>query len=89
MAEVKYCNISHLRIVECPGRKTPMGFIPKGQGEDGYGKKISTRFEVMIEGQGKRWYKVYCSCFSNVASFYTTQGYCHDWQLDEKIRGAK
>jgi hypothetical protein len=89
MREVKYCNISYLRIVACPGRKTPIGFIPKGQGEDGYGRKISTEYEVRLEGHGERWYKVYASCISNVAAFYTDQGYCRGWQLDEQIRDAK
>ena len=80
---VKYCDIIALSIVQCPGRRTPWGFVPKGAGEEGYGKKIHTEYEVKLRGQGERWYKVYAGCFSNVSSYYTAKGYCHDWQLND------
>ena len=81
---VKYCDIVNLRLVKCEGFHTlTLGFIPKGQGQDGYGKKIHTEYEVQLRGEGERWYKVYASCFSNVACFYTSRGYCHDWELQE------
>ena len=90
MTKVKYCDIQELRIVPCLGRKTPWGFFAQGQGDDGYGRKISTQYEVRLRGEGERWYKVYASCFSNVACFYTTKGYCHDkifftedWEISE------
>ena len=81
---VKYCDIVALRIVQCLGRHNPLlGFIPRGARYDGYGKKIHTEYEVKLRGHGERWYKVYAVCFSNVASFYTVQGYCHNWQLQD------
>jgi len=89
MAEVKYCRIRELRLVKCEGRKTLLGFMPKGIRQDGYGKKISTEYEVKLEGCGERWYKVYAVCFSNVASFYTTQGYCRDWELQQEVDAAR
>ena len=90
MAEVKYCRIRELRLVKCAGMHNPMlGFMPKGIRQDGYGKKISTEYEVKLNGCGERWYKVYASCFSNVACFYTTQGYCHDWELQQERDAAR
>lgn len=46
-----------------------------GQDEDGYGKKITTRYMVQIEGS-TRWYRVYCCIFSNIGTLYikTRQG---------------
>ena len=89
MAEVKYCRIRELRLVECAGWKTPLGFIPKGQNQYGYGRKMSTEYEVKLEGCGERWYKVYAVCISNVASYYTTQGYCRDWELQQEVDAAR
>lgn len=87
---VKYCDIVNLRLVECEGVHNPMlGFIPKGQGQDGYGKKVSTEYEVQLLGEGKRWYKVYAICFSNSASYYTSRGYCHDWELRDHVNYAR
>jgi hypothetical protein len=89
MAEVKYCKIRELRLVKCAGRHDPLlGFIPKGQNQDGYGRKISTAYEVKLEGCGERWYKVYASCYPNVASFFTTQGYCYDYELEQERDAA-
>jgi len=67
-------RIVAVREVEPQGMQTPCGFIPKGSDEMGYGKKIHTRYEVMYS-DSKKWYKVYCACFSNVGSLYTSRGY--------------
>jgi hypothetical protein len=90
MAEVKYCRIRELRLVECEGiHNSLLGFIPKGQNQYGYGRKISTEYEVKLEGCGERWYKVYAVCISNSASFYTIQGYCRDWELQQEVDAAR
>lgn len=46
-----------------------------GQNQNGYGKKITTRYKVQIEGS-TRWYRVYCCIFSNIGTLYikTKQG---------------
>lgn len=36
-----------------------------GQGDDGYGRKITTEREVRV---GSRWYRVYATCYGNSAS---------------------
>lgn len=36
-----------------------------GQGDDGYGAKITTEREVRI---GSRWHRVYATCYGNSAS---------------------
>lgn len=40
-----------------------------GQGSDGYGRKIATRYMVRLNHRGP-WRRVYCCCFSNVGSLY-------------------
>lgn len=42
-----------------------------GQGEDGYGDKISTDRMVRVES---RWHRVYAICWSNAASHYIIKG---------------
>jgi hypothetical protein len=42
---------------------------PYGQGEDGYGNKISMPYLVRLDGKGP-WRRVYCVCFSNAGSLY-------------------
>jgi hypothetical protein len=73
MATLKNAPVTNVREVPCKGIHTPVGFIPHGVGEDGYGKKVSTRWEVQHAGCGEHWYKVYCACFSNVGVMYTAR----------------
>jgi hypothetical protein len=70
MSEVTYADAT----VRKSDKPVPMiGHGPfrrnRGQGDDGYGKKISTEWEAQIKGETK-WRKVYAICFSNVASHY-------------------
>ena len=46
-----------------------------GQDQDGYGKQITTRYKIQLEGSN-RWYQVYCCIFSNNGTHYikTRQG---------------
>jgi len=45
--------------------------LAPGQGEDGYGKKITT--DIMLRfNSHRRMYRVYCICFSNAGSNYIT-----------------
>lgn len=43
-----------------------------GQGEDGYGRKITTDLFVQVKATGKR-HRVYCTCFSNAGSHWIVQ----------------
>jgi len=67
-------KIVSVREVQPDGVQTLCGFIPKGVNQMGYGKKIHTRYEVQYS-DSKRWYKVYCTCYSNVGTFYTSRGF--------------
>lgn len=40
-----------------------------GQGQDGYGRKITTDIVCQLPGE-QRQYRVYATCFSNVASHW-------------------
>lgn len=42
-----------------------------GQDDMGYGGKIATDRIALVDG---RRYRVYCSCFSNAASYYILKG---------------
>ena len=54
-----------------------------GRDEMGYGRKIKTGLEVFLSG---RWYKVYATCISNVASAWILQNkkklHLHDTFMD-------
>ena len=56
--------------------------IVRGQNQYGYGAKISTKYKVKINNI---WRRVYCSCFSNVCSFWVIikneKKYIDDLQL--------
>jgi hypothetical protein len=41
--------------------------LAPGQGLHGYGNKISSDYMAHVNG---RAYRVYCTCYSNVASYY-------------------
>jgi hypothetical protein len=41
-------------------------FYP-GQGKDGYGRKISSRYIAKVDG---KWYRVYLTQISNAGSFW-------------------
>jgi len=43
-----------------------------GQGQDGYGRKITTDMVLRFNGE-KRAYRVYATCFSNAASYWITR----------------
>lgn len=47
----------------------PWGKRAPGQREDGYGDKITTDHVVTFPGSSRR-YRVYATCWSNVASFW-------------------
>jgi hypothetical protein len=79
-----------VREVQCPGQQHPvLGFIPKGAGLDGYGKKISTRWQVRYTYNGP-WYAVFCTIFSNNGSLWTSKGSAgvelaiHRYSMDKK-----
>ena len=64
------------RVVRKPVKTTPIGggawgYRHPGQNEMGYGRKISTDYMVMI---GKKYYRVYATCFSNCASHWIMVG---------------
>jgi len=40
---------------------------PKNYSVSGYGNRLPTRYMISI---GKKWYRVYAICYSNVSSFY-------------------
>ena len=43
---------------------------PYGQTQEGYGSKIATPYKVSFPLGGKRKYRVYATCYSNVASHW-------------------
>lgn len=50
-----------------PKRDSGILQLAPGQGEDGYGRKITTDLVVKFDGDTKE-HRVYCTCFSNVGS---------------------
>ena len=46
---------------------------PRGQGSDGYGRKIATHHMLRLDNRGP-WRRVYATCCSNVASHWITVG---------------
>lgn len=61
----------------------------RGQGADGYGKKISTDYMAILNG---RKYRVYAVCFSNAASHYVTikkeSYYLRDFDIPDEVRNG-
>ena len=61
------------------------GEAPRNRSRTGYGSKIPTSYRVQVDG-GRRWYRVYCICHSNVGSLYILPGgerrYIHDYEID-------
>lgn len=64
---VEYLDEEYTEIFAPVNRPAPMGLLP-GQGEDGYGKKITT--EKMVKLSNGKMYRVYATCISNVASHW-------------------
>jgi hypothetical protein len=65
---VKYVEVDEVMVREPRGtRRNAWGVRYPGQGADGYGKKITTRYIVRI---GNRWYRVYCTQISNAGSMW-------------------
>jgi hypothetical protein len=53
---------------------------PYGQGADGYGRKIATRYVVRYAGRTRR---VYCCCYSNAGTLYVIDR--GDWLVVDSI----
>ena len=53
-------------------KKRGMMCFSPGQSDSGYGAKIATDTMVQVVQipRNNRWYRVYCTCFSNVASHW-------------------
>lgn len=64
---VTYLEEEYESIVAPVNRPGPHGHLP-GQDQYGYGKKITT--ERMIKLSDGKKYRVYATCFSNVASHW-------------------
>jgi hypothetical protein len=65
---------------------------PRGQGVDGYGRKISTDYRAWLPDES-RPYRVYATCFSNVASHYIVRRgqtlYLQSGELDYQVHLAR
>lgn len=61
-------------------RRGFMGLLP-GQGDDGYGRKITTEIMLRFEGESRK-YRVYATCFSNVASHWVIRKGVKLWLRD-------
>ena len=77
------------KVIRDPVKKRslgPWGELAPGQGEDGYGDKITTD-RVLVFPRSKRRYRVYATCFSNVASYWIRKDrqklFLYDWELDK------
>lgn len=61
--------------------------LTPGQGNDGYGRKISTDYMARVND---RWQRVYCVCISNVGSLYVLQGteklFVRDSDIPDDVR---
>ena len=73
-------------------RKTPvprrgMMQLAPGQGQDGYGRKISSDYMAFFNN---RWHRVYCCCISNSGSLYVPiKGKWHfirDYDVPDEVR---
>lgn len=73
MSEIKIQYIPHdspTKVVPVKMRHVGFGMMAyPGQGDDGYGMRITTDKKVEFKG---RWYRVYATCFSNCASYWIT-----------------
>jgi hypothetical protein len=59
---------------------------PHGQGEDGYGRKITTDYVVRVNDD-KQWKRVYCTCFSNNGSvWFTRKGVQYHFRIDDLLK---
>jgi len=75
--EIKYADrvvgsYTLYRSMPKGARVTQWGTFFPGQGEDGYGRKITTDIILIFNGESKRKYRVYATCFSNCASHWIT-----------------
>lgn len=83
MTEIQYADVVvgaytlHRTLVP---RRGPMQLLP-GQGEDGYGRKIRTDIVLKFAGES-RTYRVYATCFSNVASHWVVWKGVRLWLRD-------
>jgi len=71
MSNVKYAEdvIGEFTLHRRPVPKRGIMQLSPGQGEDGYGRKITTDICLKFKGE-KRERRVYCVCFSNSGSNY-------------------
>lgn len=89
------------RSLDTIARQARQRFIPQARGQDqfGYGAKITTEYMVQFaSGPGtdgpdekgdKRWRRVYCTCFSNVASFWVERnGITYHFRNEENLRSS-
>jgi hypothetical protein len=61
-------------------RRGFLGSLP-GQGDDGYGRKITTEIKLKFAGES-RAYRVYSTCFSNAASHWIIRKGVKLWLRD-------
>lgn len=89
--------VSGFQVILSPVKKRGPSWyqLAPGQGQDGYGRKIHTDYKIKLP-DNSRLFRVYCVCFSNVASFYISKGgqdyYLRDSELQEgrdRARNAK
>lgn len=73
---IKYlCDVhADVTFKKKPVPRRGMLQLAPGQGEDGYGRKISTDYMANVNG---KWQRIYCCCFSNAGSLYVLNG--KDW----------
>ena len=58
----------------------------------GYGRKLTTRFVLRIQGLTNtpaRWYRVYCVCYSNAGSHYILRGGTMVFLRDSELSAAR
>lgn len=65
---VRYLTDPH-KVIEKPVKRYGILQQSRGQNQFGYGNKISTDYQVRIEGE-RNPYRVYAICWSNVVSHY-------------------
>lgn len=75
------------RLLSAPVKRRGFLQLAAGQSPDGYGQKISTDYLLQFDGYNQRKYRVYCVCFSNVASHYILKEgerlYLRDGEMQE------
>ena len=90
MADIQYLPAGYVLKVKPVPRRGILQLAP-GQNQDGYGDRISTDYMIRDpnDKDPKRWYRVFCICWSNSGSHYIERRGLRLWLKGHELEDAR